>query len=103
MATHLAKTGPSVGIKELKDQASAIIERVQKTRRAIVITKNNRGVARIVPMPDGTAHATLREKLSEMGILASPARLSFQDLVLEKVQLDASAARAAIRSDREED
>jgi len=36
-------------------------------------------------------------------LLASSPRLSLHDLRLETIQLDSSVARAAIRSDREED
>ena len=93
----------SVGIKELKDQASAIVEGVQKTRKSVVITKNNRDVARIVPISPQDSSEGLRLKLEELGLLASAPRLSLKELVLEKVTLSASQAVAAIRADRDED
>jgi prevent-host-death family protein len=92
--------GASVGIKELKDQASSIVEKVQRTRQPVTVTKNNRSVAQIVPIaaPSGSAS----EVLAQLGILSRPARQSWSELKLEKLGLDASAALAALSADREE-
>jgi prevent-host-death family protein len=100
----MAKQPPSsVGIKELKDQASAIVESVQRSRRPVVITKNNREVARIVPVSLPASAEGIRQRLADLGLLASFPRMSLKDLQLERVSLDASAAIAAIIEDRGED
>jgi prevent-host-death family protein len=42
----------SVGIRELKEHTSAIIQRVQEKQEEVAITKRGRVVARIVPQRD---------------------------------------------------
>lgn len=39
-----------IGIKELKDQASSIVDSVHRTGRPVLLTKNNRPLARIEPI-----------------------------------------------------
>src|SRR5258708_34579513 len=41
----------SVGIKELKDRASEIVSAVERTGLSVSITRNNREVAKIMPIP----------------------------------------------------
>ena len=53
----------SVGVKELKDRASEIIALVQRTGRAVSITRNHQEVARIIPVP-----ADARERLIAAGL-----------------------------------
>ncbi|MBV9075125.1 MAG: type II toxin-antitoxin system prevent-host-death family antitoxin [Acidobacteria bacterium] len=86
----------SFGIKELKHRASDIIAFVQRTGQSVVITKNERTAARIVPVPMN-AH----ERLILAGLLqpqCKPRPLS--DLNLTSPAADASAAIAAIIRDR---
>ncbi|HWX56692.1 MAG TPA: type II toxin-antitoxin system prevent-host-death family antitoxin [Verrucomicrobiae bacterium] len=90
--------GISVGIKELKDRASEIIATVQRTGRAVSITKNNQEVARIMPIP-----ANPRERLVAAGLVkpgSKPRPLG--DLKLSEMNGDASVAIGAIIADRDD-
>lgn len=40
----------AVGVKELKDRASAILEQVATSRRSVAVTKNGKPIAEIVPV-----------------------------------------------------
>lgn len=93
----MAKFVRQVGIKELKDQASSIIEEVQLRKRPITVTKNNRAVARIIPAQEG--NPSLR--LKSLDLVASFPRASWESLELEKLGLDSSEAIGAISEDRE--
>jgi prevent-host-death family protein len=89
----------SVGIKELKDRASEIIASVQRTGRAVSITKNNQEVARIMPVPTNPY-----ERLVAAGlVLPGPKPRPLSELKLEVFTADASPAIRAILEDREED
>ncbi len=88
----------SVGIKELKDHASEIIATVQRTGRAISITKSNHEVARIVPISIDPYERLIASGLVKSG--AKPRPLS--ELQLEPLAKDASPAIRAILKDREE-
>ena len=89
----------SVGIKELKDHASEIIATVQRTGRAISITKSNHEVARIVPISANAHDQLIAAGLVRFGIKPSP----LSGLHLEPLTQDASPAIRAILQDREED
>ena len=93
----IAKATKWVGIKELKDSASSIIEEVQRRRRPITITKNNREVARIVPI-----EADDRRRLEDLGLILSMPRASWNTLELTPLRLDASKAIEAMTMDRDE-
>ena len=54
----------SVGIRELKDNLSALIEEVQ-AGTAITVTVRNRPVARIIPFPDHELEARLLGMVAE--------------------------------------
>ena len=89
----------TVGIKELKDRASEIIATVQRTGRAVSITKNSEEVARIVPIT-----ASSHERLVAAGLLqAGPKPRPLGELRLEALTMDASPAIRAILEDREQD
>lgn len=89
----------SVGIKELKDKASEIIATVQRTGRAMSITKSNQEVARIVPIPTEP-----HERLVASGLVRpGPKPRPLSELRLEPLADDASPAIRAILQDREED
>jgi prevent-host-death family protein len=88
----------SIGIKELKDQASSVIDEVQRRRRPVVITRNSRQVARIVPIETDPGL-----KLKELGLIALEPRESWGTLKLNPLKLDATAAVRAIGADREDD
>lgn len=89
----------SVGIKELKDRASEIIATVQRTGRAISITKNNREVARITAIPIDPY-----EQLVAAGVVRpGPKPRPLSELKLKPLGFDSSAAIRAIIRDREED
>jgi prevent-host-death family protein len=97
MGSHNHKQ--SVGIKELKDRASEIIATVQRTGRAVSITKNNQEVARIMPIPTDPY-----ERLVAAGLVRpGPKPRPLSELRLETLGEDASPAIRAILADREED
>ena len=90
--------GTSVGIKELKDRASEIVAMVERTGRAVSITKNNREVARIMSIPSDP-----HEQLVAAGLIRpGPKPRSLSGLKLERPPADASSAIRAILEDREE-
>ena len=91
----------TVGIKELKDQASAIVESVQRTGKPVTVTKNNREVARIVPITPAREEFDLEVHFRQLGWLVKPAQGKLSDLILEPTGLDSRAAIAAILEDRE--
>lgn len=99
MSSHNKKSGQnSVGIKELKDRASEIVSTVERTGRAISITKNSREVARIMPIP-----ADPHEQLVAAGLIRSgPKPRPLSTLKLERLPVDASPAVRAILQDRDE-
>lgn len=92
------QTKASVGIKELKDRASEIVATVQRTGRAISITKNNREVAQITPIPTDD-----HERLVAAGLVRpGPKPRPLSELKLKPLG-DSTAAVRAILQDREED
>jgi prevent-host-death family protein len=92
-------TKKSVGIKELKDRASEIIATVERTGRAVSITKNNREVARIMAVPTDP-----HERLVAAGLVRpGPRPRPLADLKLKALAGGASPAIDAILRDREQD
>jgi antitoxin (DNA-binding transcriptional repressor) of toxin-antitoxin stability system len=89
----------SVGIKELKDRASEIIATVQRTGRAIMITKNNQAVAQITAIPTDPI-----ERMVAAGILV-PGRKSgpLGEFDMKPLGIDSTPVIEAIIRDREED
>src|SRR5258705_10764779 len=86
----------SVGIKELKDRASAIIATVQRTGRAISITKNNQEVARITAIPTDP-----HERLVAAGLVRpGPKPRPISELKLTPLGVDSSRAVLPILQDR---
>lgn len=97
MSSHKQKQ--SVGIKELKDRASEIIATVQRTGRAVSITKNHQEVAQIVPTSSNP-----HERLVASGLVRSgPKTGHLSELKLKRLTVDAFPAIGAILQDREED
>jgi len=93
----------SVGIKELKDRASEIIATVQRTGRAVTITRNNREVAQITAVPTDPI-----ERLVAAGILIPakdprPLGEIARRLFTGPWDGDASVALQALREDRDHD
>ena len=96
MSSHVRR---SVGIKELKDQASEIIATVQRTGRDVSITKNNQEVARITAIPTEP-----HERLVAAGLVRpGPKPRPLSELKLAPLTADASPAIRAILRDREQD
>jgi prevent-host-death family protein len=88
----------SVGIKELKDRASEIIAFVQRTGHTVSVTKNEKEVARIMPVPTDA-----RDRLISAGLVQpGPKPLLLSELKLKRLTSDASPAIEAILRDREE-
>jgi prevent-host-death family protein len=91
--------GRSVGIKELKDRASEIVASVQRTGRAVSITKNNQEVARITAIPTDP-----RERLVAAGLIRpGPPPPPLSELKLARLAADATPAIGAILRDREQE
>jgi prevent-host-death family protein len=89
-----------VGIKELKDQASAIIQSVEKTGRPVLITRNNETVARIEPI----ATQDPLQALCDAGVLKRASRkVDWLTFELSGAPIDGSTALEAILADREEE
>jgi prevent-host-death family protein len=89
----------TVGIKELKDRASEIIATVQRTGRAVSITKNSEEVAQITPIP-----VSPHERLVNAGLVQpGPKPRPLAELKLEALRTDASPAIGAILEDRAQD
>jgi prevent-host-death family protein len=95
----MAKSIKSVGIKELKDQASSVIDEVERRRSVFSVTRNNREVARIVPVTEDPF-----QRLKESGRVASLPKQSWESFELDKPKgrRSASAAIRAISKDRDE-
>jgi antitoxin (DNA-binding transcriptional repressor) of toxin-antitoxin stability system len=100
MSSHKKQSvGISVGIRELKDRASEIIATVQRTGRAISITKNHQEVARITAIPTDP-----HERLVAAGLVRpGPKPRPISELKLTPLGVDSSRAVRAILQDREED
>ncbi|MBI3939389.1 MAG: type II toxin-antitoxin system Phd/YefM family antitoxin [Acidobacteria bacterium] len=86
-----------VGIKELKDKASAVIDSVVRSGRPVTITKNRREVARIVP-----SDQDLYARLSECGLIAQRRKSDWKSLKLERIGKTSAPAIESISSDRDE-
>lgn len=88
----------SVGIKELKDRVSEIIAFIQRTGQSVSVTKNEKEVARIMPVS-----ADAQERLIAAGLVQpGPKPLLLSELKLKSLATDASPAIEAILRDREE-
>lgn len=66
-----------VGIRELKDHASAVVDAVQ-SGEAVTVTRRGRAVARLVPIDE---HEDLRATLAGRGIAWSGRRPALPELV----------------------
>jgi prevent-host-death family protein len=90
----------SIGIKELKDQASSIIQAVVQTRKPVIITKNDKPVARIEALESST---DFFERMAQLGLVLTPPQISFNDVELRGEPMDPALALQAILEDREDD
>ncbi len=86
-----------IGIKELKDRASAVINSVVKSGRPITITKNNQEVAKIIP-----SEQDLYTRLADSGLIARRPRLGWKSLRLERIGKSSLLAIQSISLDREQ-
>jgi prevent-host-death family protein len=86
-----------VGIKELKDRASAVVDSVVRSGRPVTITKNKRQVARIVP-----ADQDLYARLSEHDLIAQRRKSDWKSLKLEKIGRNSLPAIRSITLDRDD-
>lgn len=86
----------TVGIKDLKDRASAIIALVRRTGQTVSITRNHKEVARIMPVP-----VNAHERLIAAGLVQpGPKPRLLAELTLEPLASDASPAIGVIVRDR---
>jgi prevent-host-death family protein len=90
----------SVEIKELQKRASEIIATVQRTDRAVSITKNKREVAMIMPIPTDPYERLVAAGLVRPGPKPRPLSELRRGGALTA---DASPAIRGILQDREED
>ncbi len=86
----------TVGIKELKDKASMIVQQVINSGQPVSITKNGRTVAQLVSVGGDTF-----SKLYQLGILLDRPQSSWRKLKLNKIGLDATLAIKGITEERE--
>jgi prevent-host-death family protein len=93
----------SVGIKELKDRASEIIATVQRTGRAVTITKNNREVAQITALPTDPIERLVAAEVLLPARNARPLADFLKEHFKGPWDGDASVALQAIFDDRNED
>jgi prevent-host-death family protein len=92
-----SRPNSTVGIKELKNKTSVVIDRVERTRKGILVKKNNRAVARIIPVED-----SLNLRLEELEILGQRPKGKWNEMKLEPLKLSSDKAILAITKDREE-
>jgi prevent-host-death family protein len=103
VAIFVATMAKSVGIKELKDRASSIVDEVEKKKKAVTITRNNKEVARIVPVTSGDLNPSdLLVLLKDAGRVSQIPILSLKSLKLKKIQTGDESAIRAITEDRDE-
>lgn len=89
----------SVGIKELKDQASSVVQLVRDTGKAVVITKNNQAIARIEPLRNSDPF----QRLNDLGLVSSTSKQKWSKLVLEGPAMESRLALESLLKDRESD
>ena len=87
-----------VGIRELRDDASRLIDGVVKTGRPVTITNHGREVARLVPIAEG-----IEEKLREAGLVTTWGPSRWGSLKLERLRRDATAAISTLRDERDDE
>jgi len=95
-----ASSSNSVGIKELKDQASSIIQSVIQTGKPVIITKNDKPVAKIEALGSET---DFFERMAQLGLVFTPPQISFNSIQLRGEPMDPTLALRAILEDREDD
>jgi prevent-host-death family protein len=96
---HKSSKTRTVGIKELKDQASGLIDSLERNGQPIVITRNHRRIARLVPFEAGDGLSRLRD----LDLIAAEPQIDWKDLGLQPVATDAHQAIAAVLKDRGEE
>ena len=92
-----SKKTNTVGIKELKNKTSEIVQRVVRTKRPVTIRKNNRSIAQIIPLQED-----MDQTLLDMDLLASKPAADWKTLRLHSVESVADLAIQAISKDRDE-
>lgn len=90
-------TFKKVGVRELKNKASELINYVLLQRHSVLISKNDKVVARLVPIEEST-----EGWFQDSGLLASAATNSWGDYQPIHFRLKASRALKAIREDRDQ-
>ena len=90
----------SVGVRELRQNASALLERVA-TGETIEITNHGHPVARLVPVPVPTHGQRTREQLIEAGLLR-PGRGSVLDVTPIRVPPGTPTMSELLAADRED-
>ncbi len=92
----------TIGVRELKNSASKVIDEVERRGVSVTITKNNREVARIVPLKKESSDFLAR--LRDLDLIASEPICDWSDLELKPIRgIDASRAIQAIIDDRNDE
>ncbi|MCM0605151.1 MAG: type II toxin-antitoxin system prevent-host-death family antitoxin [Xanthomonadaceae bacterium] len=94
---RMKKSQNSIGIKELKDQASSIVQLVRDTGKSVIITKNNLAIARIEPL----RKTDYLQRLLDLGFISTTPTQKWNELVLEGPVSESSLAMQAIIDERE--
>lgn len=94
----MAKKFHEVGIKQLKDDASALVDQVARTRRPVIVCRGKHRIARLVPYEADD----IAELLLSTGLVSKPATESWNTLKLEGAPSKSSSALEALLREREE-
>ncbi len=101
-----AASGRTVGVRELKNRASQILERVERNGERIIVTRNGREIAQLIPLEDKKL-PPLIERLRAQGWEVREATLPVSALwdlpPLNIKPEDQGKALAALLAEREED
>ena len=98
MAIKHKSAKKSVGIRELKDQASEVIGFVQRTRRSVVITNKDKEVAKIIPL-----ETDVLSRLEDLGLISRrhALRTPWNALELLSISKTANAILESLREERD--
>jgi prevent-host-death family protein len=63
---------PTIGAGAFKARCLGILDEVQRTRKAVIVTKRGKPVARLVPIEEPQSNVSLKGSILEEGDLIAP-------------------------------
>jgi prevent-host-death family protein len=72
MTMVVKAAGPAIGAGAFKARCLGILDEVQRTRTAVVVTKHGKPVARLVPIDEPEAKSSLKGSVLEEQDLIAP-------------------------------